>query len=50
MKAFLLPALLVLAACQSPRLNTNLSLGPEGLSVNPALSGKIGGATVTIAD
>lgn len=50
MKASLLPALLLLAACQNPRLNTNLTFGTDGVSVNPALSGKIGGATVTIED
>jgi hypothetical protein len=40
--------LLVLAACADPRLSTNLSLGTDGLSVNPTLSGKVGGATVSI--
>jgi hypothetical protein len=48
MKHLLLPALLVLAACQNPTLATNLTFGAGGVSVNPALSGQVGGATVTI--
>jgi hypothetical protein len=50
MKALLLPALLLLAACQNPMLSTNLSFGPDGVDVSPALSGKVGGTTVTIED
>lgn len=50
MKALLLPALLALAACQNPMLSTNLTFGPNGVDVSPAVSGKIGGATVTIED
>lgn len=48
MKALLLPALLALAACQNPLLSTNLTFGPDGASVNPALSGKIGDVNVTL--
>lgn len=48
MKALLLPALLVLAACQDPMLTTNMTFGANGVSVSPALSGKVGDATVTI--
>lgn len=48
MKALLLPALLVLAACQDPLLSTDLTFGPNGVSVNPALSGKIGDVNVTL--
>jgi len=50
MKALLLPVLLVLAACQNPMLSTNLTFGPGGVDVSPALSGKVGGTTVTIED
>ncbi len=50
MKALLLPVLLALAACQNPTLATNLTFGPDGVDVSPAVSGKIGGATVTIED
>lgn len=48
MKALLLPALLLLAACQDPLLSTDLTFGPNGVSVNPALSGKIGDVNVTL--
>ena len=48
MKALLLPALLLLAACQDPMLSTDLTFGPNGVSVNPALSGKIGDVNVTL--
>jgi uncharacterized lipoprotein YajG len=50
MKLILLLSLLVLAACQNPMLSTNMTFGPNGVSVKPALSGKVGGATVTIED
>jgi hypothetical protein len=48
MKALLLPALLALAACQNPMLSTNMTFGDNGVSVNPALSGKIGDVNVTV--
>jgi hypothetical protein len=48
MKALLLPALLALAACSQPMLATNLTFGGDGVEVNPTLSGKLGGATVTV--
>ncbi|MES2913802.1 MAG: hypothetical protein V4753_01680 [Pseudomonadota bacterium] len=50
MKALFLPALLALAACQNPMLSTNLTFGPDGVDVTPALSGKVGGTTVTVED
>lgn len=50
MKPILLLSLLILAACQNPMLSTNLTFGTDGMSVDPALSGKIGGATVTLED
>lgn len=50
MKALLLPALLALAACQNPMLSTNLVFGDGGVDVRPAISGKVGGTTVTIED
>jgi hypothetical protein len=50
MKSQCLLALLALAACQNPMLSTNLTFGPGGVDVSPAVSGKIGGATVTIED
>jgi hypothetical protein len=48
MKALLLPLLLALAACSQPMLATNLVFDGDGVEVNPTLSGKVGGATVTI--
>jgi hypothetical protein len=48
MKALSLLALLALAACSQPMIATNLAFGGDGAEVNPTLSGKVGGATVTI--
>jgi hypothetical protein len=50
MKVFLPLALLALAACQNPVLSTNLVFGEGGVEVGPAISGKVGGTTVTIED
>ena len=50
MKALLLPALLALAACQNPTLSTTLVFGDGGVDISPAISGKVGGTTVTIED
>lgn len=48
MKVLLLPGLLLLAACSNPMVATNLTFGTDGVEVNPTLSGRVGGATVTI--
>lgn len=48
MKSLVLLALLALAGCSNPLVATNLTFGTEGVEVNPTLSGKVGGATVTI--
>lgn len=48
MKVLLLPALLALCACSQPMLATNLVFAGDGVEVNPTLSGKVGGATVSI--
>jgi hypothetical protein len=48
MHRWLLIAALALAGCQNPMLATNLTVGTGGVAVNPTLSGKVGGATVTI--
>ena len=48
MKPLVLLALLTLAGCSNPLLATNLTLGPDGVVANPTLSGRVGGATVTI--
>ena len=48
MKPFLLTAFLALAACTNPSLTADMAIGTNGVSVNPTLSGNIGGATVYI--
>lgn len=48
MKPWLLIALFAVSACSSPMVATNLTFGPDGVEANPTLSGKLGGATVTI--
>jgi hypothetical protein len=47
MKPWLLIAVLALAACTDPMVATNLTFGPDGVGVNPTLSGRVGGGTVT---
>lgn len=41
-------ALMALAACTDPTLSTELVFGTGGMSVNPTLSGELGGATVSV--
>ncbi|MCU0907014.1 MAG: hypothetical protein MUF73_06090 [Rhodobacteraceae bacterium] len=41
-------AAVVLAGCTDPRLNAGVSLGADGVSVYPSLSGRIGGLGVTV--
>jgi hypothetical protein len=48
MKTLPLLALLAFSACSRPMLATNLVFDGDGVAVNPTLSGKVGGATVTI--
>ncbi len=48
MKPWLLIAFVALAACSQPMLATNLTFGGDGVEVSPALSGKVGGAIVTV--
>jgi hypothetical protein len=45
----LLPVLaaLILSACSDPRLSAGLSLGANGLSVTPSVSGTVGDGTVS---
>lgn len=51
MKALPVLALLAaLAGCTTgPQLNAGLSIGPGGVSVYPSVSGRVGGARVSIA-
>jgi hypothetical protein len=48
MRGAILAAALVLAACTDPRLNAGISLGADGVSVYPSLSGRVGGLGVTV--
>jgi hypothetical protein len=48
MKPLVLLAFLAVCGCSSPLVATNLTFGPDGVEANPTLSGKVGGATVTI--
>ena len=48
----LLAALLLLTsltACTDPRLGANIGIGPGGMSLSPSLSGRIGGARLSIS-
>jgi hypothetical protein len=40
---------LLLSACASPILTAGINIGPGGVSVVPAVSGKLGGATVRVS-
>lgn len=40
---------LMLAACSDPRLNAGVSIGPEGVSIYPSLSGRVGVIGMTIS-
>ena len=48
MKPFFLIALLTLSACTDPTLTTAIAIGTDGVWVYPTLSGKVGGATVSV--
>ncbi len=45
----LLIAALLLTACVDPRLNAGISIGNNGVTVSPSVSGQIAGGTVTYA-
>ena len=46
----LIIALLLLSACVDPRLNAGISLGSNGVSVTPSISGGVpGGGTITFS-
>jgi hypothetical protein len=48
MKPLLIVALLALSACTNPMLSAEMAVGTGGVSVKPALSGQVGGTTVTV--
>ena len=45
----LLPILFLLSACVDPTLNAGITIGTGGVSVTPSVSGKVGGATVSVS-
>ena len=49
MRLIALVLLTLTAACSDPQLDTNLSLGSNGLQITPSLSGMLGGAHVSIS-
>ncbi|MDF1620876.1 hypothetical protein [Pseudothioclava nitratireducens] len=49
MKPALILAFLTLAACSDPALHAGISLDSSGVSVYPAVSGRVGGATVSVS-
>lgn len=49
MRHLALIAVMALAACESgPRLGANIGIDSGGVSVNPAVSGRVGGVGVTV--
>jgi len=48
MRWALVAAVLVLAGCTDPRLNAGISLGTNGVSVYPSISGRIGSVGVAV--
>jgi hypothetical protein len=41
-------AVLLLAGCSAPGLHTAIRIGPDGASITPVATAKIGGATVSV--
>lgn len=41
--------LLLLAACSGPQAGVNIGIGPGGVSVNPVISGNVGGVGVSVS-
>jgi hypothetical protein len=48
MKPLLVIVLSALAACTNPMLSAEMAVGTGGVSVKPALSGQVGGTTVSV--
>ena len=49
MRIVALVSLLILAACESgPNLGANVGITPSGVSVNPSVSGRVGGVGVSV--
>jgi hypothetical protein len=48
MRWALVVTVLALTGCMDPRLNAGISLGADGVSVYPSVSGRIGSIGVTV--
>lgn len=49
MRMVLLTSVILLSACSSgPNLGVNVGLSPSGVSVNPSVSGRVGGVGVAV--
>lgn len=44
-----LPFLLLMSACTAPRAGVGIGIGPNGVSVNPVISGNVGGVGVSVS-
>jgi hypothetical protein len=49
MSKLALIAILIVASCTDPALTAGVRIGAGGVSVVPAISGKVGGATVSVS-
>lgn len=47
-KLFTLGGLLLLAGCTDPTLSAGMVIGPDGLEVQPVLSGTVGGTGISV--
>jgi hypothetical protein len=49
MRTAILLCVLALSACTDPSLTAGFAIGTNGVSVAPIVSGKVGGATVSVS-
>lgn len=49
MRKLALALLLLLPACEDPRLNAGISIGSGGVSVTPSVSGRVGDVGVAVS-
>ncbi len=49
MRALAIVTLLALPACENPSLNVGASISGKGVSVNPSVSGRVGGVGVAVS-
>lgn len=48
MKKLVILVVLTLPACENPRLNIGASVSPQGVTVTPWVSGRVGGVGVAV--